>query len=51
MNTFKQKRAVAKCKQLRNEHECPRECRFWHDSDKGRMPFCREAYAAERKGK
>lgn len=49
MNQFKQVKAVAKCKALREHHDCPRECMFWHAADKSRLPFCKHAYSAERR--
>jgi hypothetical protein len=48
MNKFKQVKAVAKCKSLRERHDCPKECNFWHAADKSRLPFCKYAYSAER---
>lgn len=46
MNAFKQRRAVAECKAMRNAAKCARECMHWK---RGGRPFCKDAYSAERR--
>ncbi len=48
MNQFKQTKAVAECKAIRRADACPRKCMHWVS---GSMLFCKDAFAAERRGK
>lgn len=48
MNEFKQKRAVAECKAMRERKTCPHVCMHWQR--KGQL-FCGDAFAAERRAK
>lgn len=48
MNQFKQRKAVAECKRMRSSDLCRRECMHWKRGCG--MPFCKDAYSAERRG-